>query len=111
MKELVLYSEEVSHTNMGFVCSLHYLALLKLQSIALRDTVFSQSEKLDKLTSLALFSCPLVTVNIFTFIARMVSLRELVANNCTNVNLSERVTELDNLPRQHTRSFSIQPSL
>ncbi len=28
MKDVVLNSEEVSHTNMGFVCSLCYLALL-----------------------------------------------------------------------------------
>ncbi len=61
LKELVLFSREVSHTNMGFVCSLRYLALLKLQKIAFRDTVFAQSEKLDKLTSLMLSNCPLVT--------------------------------------------------
>ena len=44
MKELRLFSEEVSHTNMGVLCSLHYLALLTLQKIAFRDTVFSHSE-------------------------------------------------------------------
>ncbi len=106
MKELVLYSEEVSHTNMGFVCSLRYLALLRLRKIAFRDTVFSQSEKLDKLTSLTLSNCPLVTNNIFPFIARMVSLREVVIVGCSNVNFSERVTELDDLRRLSIRSFS-----
>jgi len=105
LKELVLYSEEVSHTNMGFVCSLRYLAALKLQRIAFRDTVFFQSEKLDKLTSLALSACPLVTVNIFPFIARMVSLREVVIVGCSNVRLPEHVTELDGLRRLNTRFF------
>jgi len=107
MKELVLFSREVSHTNMGFVCSLRYLALLKLQKIAFRDTVFSQSEKLDKLTSLTLSKCPHVTINIFSFIARMVGLREVVIKGCSNVNLSEHVTWLDDLRRLHTRSFSL----
>ncbi len=107
MKELVLFSREVSHTNMGFVCSLRYLALLKLQKIAFRDTVFSQSEKLDKLTSLTLSKCPHVTINIFSFIARMVGLREVVIKGCSNVNLSEHVTWLDDLRRLHTRPFSL----
>jgi len=71
MKQLVLSSREVSHTNMGFVCSLRYLAMLKLQKIAFRDTVFSLSEKLDQLTTLALSNCPGVTDNVFPFIARM----------------------------------------
>lgn len=65
LKELMLLSQEVSYTNMGFVCSLRYLALLQLQKTAFRDTVFSQSEKLDKLTSLVLSSCPLVTETFF----------------------------------------------
>ncbi len=106
LKELMLFSQEVSHTNMGFVCSLRYLALLKLQKIAFRDTVFAQSEKLGKLTSLMLSNCPLVTVNIFPFIARMVSLREVVLKDCSNVRFPEHVTELDNLRRLKTRSFS-----
>ncbi len=65
MKELGLSSEKASHTNTDFLCSLRYLALLTLQKIAFRDTVFSQSEKLDKLTTLirviTLSDCPLVT--------------------------------------------------
>ena len=53
MKELLLLSsEEVSHTKIDFLCSLCYLALLTLQKIAFRDTVFSWSEKLDKVTTL-----------------------------------------------------------
>ena len=106
MKELVLYSTEVSHNNMGFVCSLRYLAMLKLQKIAFRDTVFSQSEKLDKLTSLALSNCPLVTDSIFPFMAKMVNLREVVIEDCFKVRLQEHVTELDVLRRLSTRSFS-----
>jgi len=106
LKELMLFSQEVSHTNMGFVCSLRYLALLQLHKIAFRDTVFAQSEKLDKLTSLILCDCPLVTVNIFPCIARMVSLREVVLRYCSNIRLAEHVTELDNLRRLKTRSFS-----
>jgi len=106
LKDLVLISQEVSHTNMGFVCSLRYLALLQLQKIAFRDTVFAQSEKLDKLTSLMLSNCPRVTVNIFPFIARMVSLREVVLKDCSNVTFPEHVTELDILRRLKTRSFS-----
>ncbi len=113
MKQLVLSSQEVSHTNMGFVCNLRYLAMLKLQNIAFRDTVFSQSEKLDKLTTLALSNCPGVTDNIFPFIARMVSLREVAIEGCFNVNFREHMTELDVLCRLNTRSFSrvSKPSL
>ncbi|DBA98433.1 TPA: hypothetical protein ACH3X3_012441 [Trebouxia sp. C0006] len=110
MKKLVLNSEEVSHTNLGFVCSLGYLALLDLQNIAFRDTVFSQSEKLDKLTSLTLFDCPLVTVNIVPFIARMISLREVAIVGCFNVRLPEHVTELDGLRRLNKRLFRDYPS-
>ncbi len=106
MKQLVLSSREVSHTNMGFVCSLRYLAMLKLQKIAFRDTVFYQSEKLDKLTTLALSNCPVVTDNIFPFIARMVSLREVAIEGCFNVRFREHMTELDVPRRLSTRSFS-----
>ncbi len=110
MKELVLNSEEVSHTNMGFVCSLRYLALLHLQNIAFRDTVFCQSEKLDKLTSLTLFDCPLVAVNMFPFIARMISLREVAIVGCFNVRFPKHVTELDGLRRLNKRLLIDEPS-
>ena len=102
----MLFSQEVSHTNMGFVCSLRYLALLKLHKIAFRDTVLSQAEQLDKLTTFALSNCPLVTDNAFPFIARMVSLRAVVIQGCVNVRFQEHVTELDNPRRLQTRSFS-----
>ncbi len=106
MKELVLFSRELSRTNIGFVCSLRYLASLRLEKIAFRDTVFSQSEKLDKLTSLTLSYCPLVTDNIFPFIARMVSLREVNIYGCFNVSFPEHLTELDVLRRLSRRLFS-----
>ena len=88
MKELLLFCEEVSHTNMGVVCSLRYLALLNLQKIAFRDPVFSQSEKLDKLTTLVLLDCPLVTDNIIPFIAKMGSLREVIIDGCSMSNFA-----------------------
>ena len=106
MKKLLLFSEEVSHTNMGFVCSLCYLTLLNLQKIAFRDPVFSQSEKLDKLTSLVLFECPLMTDNIIPFVAKMGSLREVIIDGCPNVKFCKHVTELDVLRKLNTWSFS-----
>ena len=92
MKGLLLSSEEVSHTNIDFLCSLRYLALLTLQKIAFRDTVFAQSEKMDKLTTLTLSDCPLVTDNIFPFIAKMVSLRRVVIADCSKVRFCKFVT-------------------
>ncbi len=68
--------------------------------------MFSQSEKLDKLTKLVLMDCPLVTDNIFPLIAKMVSLREVIIDGCSNVKVCEHVTELDVLRRLNTRSFS-----
>ena len=105
LKELMLFSQEVSHTNMGFVCSLRYLALLNLHKIAFRDTVLAQSEKLDKLTSLILIDCPLLTVKIFPFIARLVSLREVVLKDGSNIRFPEHVTELDHLRKLKTHFF------
>jgi hypothetical protein len=105
LKELMLLSREVSHTNMSFVCTLRYLAVLRLWKIAFRDIVLSQSEKLDKLIVFALNDCPLVTDNIFPFIARMVSLRAVVIQGCVNVSFQEHVTELDNLRRLQERSL------
>ncbi len=58
MKQLVLSSREVSHTNMGFVCSLRYLAMLKLQKIAFKDTVFSPVRKAGQAHNSCLIQLP-----------------------------------------------------
>jgi len=50
--------------------------------------------------------CPLVTDNVFPLIAKMVSLREVIIDGCSNVKFCEHVTELDILRRLNTRSFS-----
>ena len=49
---------------------------------------------------------PSCDINTFPFIARMVSLREVVLKGCSNVRFPEHVTELDNLRRLKTHSFS-----
>ena len=51
-----------------------------------------------------------MTDNLFRFIAKMVSLRQGVIEDCSKVKFRKHVTELDVLRMPYTRFFSPEPS-